>query len=157
MRDGDCDHPYRGTCERLDAWGETSFTVEGKQLLRPYASLSWWGAKNWCEAKGARMINISDLQCYQSGSTEPQYAQPQNNSTLYCCASGQSCSSQSSWYNNSNYSSFTRGIRNYIDQYNDYWLADAYSDSNSYRFYNYYGYIETSCRNDGKIPLCIRD
>ena len=157
LRDGDCDHPYRGTCERLDEWGESSFTVEGKQLRRSYGNITWWAAKNWCEAKGMRMISISDLQCYQSGSTEPQHAQPQQNGTLWCCASGQSCSSQSNWYNNSSYSSFTRGIKDYIDQHTYYWLADAYSDGSSYDFYNYQGYIETSCRNEGRVPLCIQD
>ncbi len=49
--------------------------------------MSWWSARNWCEAQGTRLLDISGnrLGCYQSDGITPFG----DKTTGSCCAEGQ--------------------------------------------------------------------
>ena len=70
----------RGTCTALG--GQSEATIEG--LGTVYKSndyMTWWSARNWCEAQGKRLISVSDLQCDHLSYGE--YG--------YCCKDSGSC------------------------------------------------------------------
>ena len=72
----------RGTCEKLG--GKSEATIEGLgTVYRSNSTMTWWSAKNWCEAQGKRLISVSDLQCDHL--SEETYG--------YCCKDSGSCSS----------------------------------------------------------------
>ena len=85
----------RGRCTALGSKSEA--TIEG--LGTVYKSndyMTWWSARNWCEAQGKRLISVSDLQCDHFEGT---YG--------YCCKDSGSCSS-----NITTQSAIMQGLRN---------------------------------------------
>ncbi len=81
-----CHKDYTGTCTAIGSKREA--TIEGLgTVYRSNSTMSWWSARNWCEAQGKRLIDISGnrLGCYQNDGTTPF-----GDKTIdYCCAAGQ--------------------------------------------------------------------
>ena len=74
-----------GTCTALSSVSYEDKSVSGFGTLRRSGStMSWWSAKNWCEAHGKRLIKIDNnrLDCYDASHTAFG-----TTTTRYCCAS----------------------------------------------------------------------
>ena len=77
-----------GTCEDIiksnDEATESNdeVTIEGWTVYKSSGDMTWWSAKNWCEAQGKRLISYSDLQCDHL--SEGMFG--------YCCKDSGSCS-----------------------------------------------------------------
>ena len=56
---GDCKNPDIGTCVKLDKG--ISYTYSNKTFLRSSYNLTWWAAKNWCEANGKRLVSFKSI------------------------------------------------------------------------------------------------
>ena len=58
-------------------------------------NLNAWSAKNWCEAQGKQLLDVSDMGCYLNGVTLATGGA----TTTYCCKKDQMCQ-QSRWDTN---------------------------------------------------------
>ena len=91
---GSCFKNYTGTCTAIGSKREA--TIEGLgTVYKSNGYMTWWSARNWCEAQGKRLIDISGnrLGCYRDDGTTPFG----DKTTGYCCAQGQaSCRSTAS-------------------------------------------------------------
>ena len=61
----DCYTPTNGYCHSLGTI--KTVEIEGVGRITIGNSMSWWSARNWCEAQGKHLINVEDLQVYKSG------------------------------------------------------------------------------------------
>ena len=78
-----CFKDYTGTCTAIGSKREATIAGLGT-VYRSNGFMTWWSAKNWCEAQGKRLISADHLGCYQSDGTTPH----SGTSRGYCCAKG---------------------------------------------------------------------
>ena len=89
-----CFKNYSGTCTAIGSKSEA--TIEGLgTVYRSSSRMTWWSARNWCEAQGKRLISADALGCYSNtDGTTPHSSLGTGTARGYCCAQGQaSCGS----------------------------------------------------------------
>ena len=132
--------------------------------------MNWWSSKNWCEAQGKHLMDISEFDCYRkSDNTLVQTGQ----TAAYCCKQGQACQ-QSSWSKTLwNGKSVLPGKLAEVEKFSDKmialrkvygeiapWSSSPYAANSSlnscYVFFPYpaTGYANTNYRYAGYVPLC---
>ena len=126
-----------GTCTAIGS--KSVATIEGLgTVYRSIFGMTWWSAKNWCEAQGKRLISADHLGCYRSDGTTPH----SGTSRGYCCAAGQaSCSS-----NKTKQSAIMQALRSewssgYV------WTNTSYSSCTAFSVELGIGYVGTNARN----------
>ena len=132
-----CDYPDAGTCTAIGS--NTPATITGLgNVIKSDADMSWWAAKNWCQAQGMRLPTIEEIQCYRDGTNTLIEA---GTEWGYCCKGGnQTCAGWSSYWNgatmsNSNYvtthysATITALRQAYGSPYTYLWTASDYSNS----------------------------
>ena len=136
----------RGTCEKLGDKPK-EVTIEG--LGTVYKSddpMTWWSAKNWCEAHGKRMISVDALGCYRDtdGTT------PFGDATIgYCCAQYQArCYSTLS-----KQSAIMQALRReWSSGYA--WTNTSFTFCHAFYVHLNYGRVNFAYRNDNASALC---
>ena len=91
-----------GTCTAIGGSSSTNDVTGIGTVYRSNDYMTWWAAKNWCEAQGKSLLDISGtkLGCYWSGTTTA-WSIAAGSGIGYCCASGQSCNNGTSTSMNS--------------------------------------------------------
>ena len=95
---GSCAYQASGTCTKIE---EKEFQINLAGMITDFSysteDMSWFAAKDFCEAQGMRMLELDDLGCYsydeQSGTSTPITGRNLAENTL-CCADGVNCTSQ---------------------------------------------------------------
>ena len=128
--DGSCYYPTSGTCEQITTGHFTDANdIPGLgNVRRSTSTMTWWAADNWCKAQGMNLIDISQFGCYANGTT---LVQEGSNYDDGCCASGQTCSYDNTWYTNGNkakYSSTLKALESAFGHGYYFWTS---SDSNT--------------------------
>ena len=93
-----CGYPIKGVCTEIGT--PTTTNIDGLgSIVRSSNTLQWWSAQNWCKAQGMNLIDVSEFECYRSGTTTKII----EDSTIgYCCASEMACSDWSSEWTGGN-------------------------------------------------------
>ena len=128
----------RGTCTALG--GQSKANIKGLGMVyRSNSTMTWWSAKNWCEAQGKRLISYSDLQCDHL--SDRGYG--------YCCKDSGSCSS-----NITTQSAIMQALRSKWDS-GYVWTDTSYSSCYAFRVGLYDGYVSYTDRyGNGYYALC---
>ena len=81
-----CYKNYSGTCVSKGTLPD-GVDIDGLGTVYQGGYMNWWSARNWCQAHGRKLIDISGnrLGCYQNDGTTPFGGTSQG----YCCAEGQ--------------------------------------------------------------------
>jgi len=125
-------YPKKGVCTEI---GDTSDTAEIDglgTLVRSPVSMTYWSAKDWCEAQGKSLIEISDFQCYHDGTNDMIVDW---DSTGACCAENKSCSANNSWYKDDQKENYSERIYNILFGFNTkftVWVASKHQPMDTY-------------------------
>ena len=138
---------YSGTCTAIGSKSEA--TIEG--LGTVYRSIddemTWWSAKNWCEAQRKRLIDISGnrLGCYQDDGTTSFG----DKTADFCCAEGQaSCGSTASKQSAIMQALRSKWVYGYM------WMDTSYSSRSAFLVKLNNGHVSYDYRNNGYYALC---
>ncbi len=93
-----CNTPNNGECRSL---GNTdTVNIEGLGVVREsYQTMTWWGAEQWCQAQGMKLLDATKIGCYFSGTTNPIASA---DSWGWCCAESTSCGDWRGSWNGTN-------------------------------------------------------
>ena len=142
-----CYKSYTGRCVSK---GDLPAGVAIEGLGTVYKSsdyMTWWSARNWCEAQGKRLIDISGnrLGCYKNDGKTPF-----DKTMGYCCAEGRAnCGSTKT-----RQSAIMQALRRKWDG-SSVWTDTSYNSCKAFRVNLYYGNVSNSGRNNGyDFALC---
>ena len=121
-----------GTCapigEYTDSWQE----IAGLGIVRKSnQTLTWWSAENWCKAQEMRPVKVSDLTCYESGTSTPKL---HFNGSGKCCKEGTVCDATTSYPDYENTSSVLTDMTSSVSCYSNesLWIDSPDGDATVY-------------------------
>lgn len=142
----DCSKPDIGQCVEIGTVNPVNIAGIGDVVTSIPQSMTWWSANNFCKAQQKSLLEVSDLNCYQSGTNVPL-----STSNLYdgigCCAENKSCRESSNWYTTTNYSPIYIAIRNEFGSNSFFWLKNPDGTCRHYFMRTLYGHF-LSRQND---------
>ncbi len=144
-----CYKNYSGTCTALGSSSKATIAGLGTVYRSSSSAMNWWSARNWCEAQGKRLLDISGnrLGCYQDDGTTPFG----DKTTGYCCAEGQaSCGSTAS-----KQSAIMQKLRRAVG-ISYVWVDTSYNSCNAFLVYPKEGHVDNFDRfgNYARYAVC---
>ncbi len=82
-------YPTQGTCEPIGTIDGPTAIEELGEVVTSSMRMNWWAARNWCQAVGRNLIDISEFQCYRSGTDT---LIENRSASDACCQKGTECS-----------------------------------------------------------------
>ena len=95
----DCYQNLKGTCAvitvpRLTLIQKSVLVKSGfKSTITECPYKNWWSAKNWCEAQGLHLIDVSEIDCYRASNST--LVEAGSTDMPFCCKQGQTCQQSS--------------------------------------------------------------